>query len=192
MGPDPADVSALLIALGSEEHAAEARERLWPLVYEELHQRAVRAMARERANHTLQPTALVHEAYLRLIRASGPAWEGRAHFLAIAARIMRQVLVDHARKHNALRRGGDLLKVTLDEPQSGGEGRVFDALALHLALERLEQHDPRTAQVAEMRLFGGATRIEIGEALGVSPRTVDNEWATARMWLHRELTTDAS
>ena len=139
---------------------------LLPLVYEELHRIAARAMRRERSDHTLQPTALVHEAYVRLVRGSEVDWQDRAHFLGIAAHVMRQVLVDHART-----KGDDQLEL----------------LDLHHALERFAQVDERAARVAELRLFAGATVPEVAEALGVSKRTVDVDWAAARMWLTREL-----
>jgi RNA polymerase sigma factor (TIGR02999 family) len=157
------------------------------MVYDELHRIASRAMRRERADHTLQPTALVHEAYVRLVRGDDVAWQDRAHFLGIAAHVMRQVLVDHARKKHAARRGGHAARVTLTE---GGLGRPDDApelLDLHHALERFAAIDERAARVAELRLFAGATVPETAEALGVSKRTVDMDWAAARMWLTREL-----
>lgn len=160
---------------------------LLPLLYEELHRIAQGVMRRERANHTLQPTALVHEAYLRMMKGSEVAWQDRAHFLGIAARVMRQVLVDSARKHQAARRGGDLQRITLSH---GGVGVADDApelLDLHRALERFADIDERAARVAELRLFTGATVPEIAEALDVSRRTVDVDWAAARMWLSREL-----
>lgn len=160
---------------------------LLPLVYEELHRIAARAMRKERSDHTLQPTALVHEAYVKLVRGAGVEWKDRAHFLGIAAHVMRQILVDHARKKNAARRGGGAARVTFTE---GGLGAADDGLALldlHHALERFSALDARGAQVAEMRLFGGATVVEVAEALGVSKRTVDMDWAAARMWLTREL-----
>ena len=160
---------------------------LLPLVYEELHRIAARAMRRERSDHTLQPTALVHEAYVRLVRGSEVDWQDRAHFLGIAAHVMRQVLVDHARKKGAARRGGDAARVTLTEGGLGAPDDQLELLDLHHALERFAQVDERAARVAELRLFAGATVPEVAEALGVSKRTVDVDWAAARMWLTREL-----
>ena len=160
---------------------------LLPLVYDELHRIAGRAMRRERSDHTLQPTALVHEAYVRLVKGDGVEWQDRAHFLGVAAHVMRQVLVDHARKTNALRRGGDAQRVTFSEGGLGNTDHGLGLLDLHHAMERFATVDERAAQVAEMRLFGGATIPEIAEALGVSKRTVDMDWAAARMWLSREL-----
>lgn len=160
---------------------------LLPLVYDELHRIAARAMRGERPGHTLQPTALVHEAYVRMVRGSDVAWQDRAHFLGIAAHVMRQVLVDHARKKNALRRGGDVARVTFTESGLGSPDDAADLLDLHRALERFAELDERAARIAELRLFAGATVPETAEALGVSKRTVDTDWATARMWLTREL-----
>ena len=184
----PDDITAMLALLNEKGEADAVVEQLLPKLYDDLRARAGRAMAREVRHHTLQPTALVHEAYLRLARSEGPKWESRSHFLAIASRVMRQVLVDHARRRNAERRGGpDKALVTLNEERLPGLDAGQDLMALHQALERLEGVDERTARVAELRLFGGATVPEIAEALDISSRTVDNEWAAARMWLARAL-----
>jgi RNA polymerase sigma-70 factor, ECF subfamily len=145
-------------------------------------------MRRERDGHTLQPTAVLHEAFVRLVGQTGHAWEDRSHFLGVATRLMRQVLVDHARKRHAAKRGSDGVRVTLDEQLAGGGGPSLDILALDQALERYERLDPRGAQVAELRVFCGLTVPETAAHLGVSARTVDGDWAVARMWLARELT----
>ncbi|MBX2796714.1 MAG: sigma-70 family RNA polymerase sigma factor [Myxococcales bacterium] len=187
MPQEPPDITGWLGALNDPATRDAAVEHLWPVLYEDLKRRAGRAMRRERAQHTLQPTALVHEAFLRMVRAKPVAWEDRAHFLAIAARVMRQVLVDHARKRDAVRRGGDQTRVTLDELRVGARASDTDLIDLHTALQRLEGIDVRSAQIAELKLFGGCTAGEISEALDVSVRTVESDWATARMWLSRAL-----
>jgi RNA polymerase sigma-70 factor (ECF subfamily) len=162
-------------------------ERLLEAVYPELRRLAASLMRRERADHTLQPTALVHEAYLKLVDQNRIEWEGRAHFLGIAARAMRQILVDHARRHGAVKRGGGWDKVTLDEAMVEGGDRQLEILDLHEALERFAAVDERAARVVELRIFGGLTVEEIAHLLTVSKRTVDGDWAMARMWLSREL-----
>ena len=162
-------------------------EEIFALVYDELHRSARAMMARERANHTLQPTALVHEAYIRLVDGGGSGASDRAHFLGIAARCMRQILVDHARAHRAEKRGGDQQRVTLIEELVTDDGRELELLLLDDALAKFTALDPRAARVAEMRLFGGMTVEEIAAALDVSKRTVDGDWSTARRWLSREL-----
>jgi RNA polymerase sigma factor (TIGR02999 family) len=144
-------------------------------------------MRRERREHTLQPTALVHEAYLRLVDQTRVAWEDRGHFFGIAARVMRQVLVDHARRRRAARRGGDALRITLAPDAGLGPGPATDVLELHELLDALAALDPRGARVVELRVFGGLTTAETAELLGVSKRTVDDDWAVAKMWLGRRL-----
>ena len=186
-----AQVTQLLRRLDDEPgQRSRLREEIFALVYEELHRTARALMARERANHTLQPTALVHEAYLRLVDAEGVAAGDRAHFLGIAARCMRQILVDHARAHSAEKRGGDRQRVTLMEELITDQSREHELLLLDDALEKLASLDERGARVAEMRLFGGMTIDEIAKALDVSRRTVDGDWSTARRWLARELRED--
>jgi RNA polymerase sigma-70 factor (ECF subfamily) len=170
-----------------EEGGAEATARLADALYPELRRVAGSLMRRERAGHTLQPTALVGEAFLRLVDQTRIQWQDRAHFLGIAARVMRQVLVDHARRHAALKRGAEMRRVTFDEGLGHGADQGIGLLALHDALERFTAVDPRGAQVVELRVFGGATVEEIALTLGVSKRTVDHDWAVARMWLAREL-----
>ena len=175
---------------GSREKAA-AVEELLALAYDELRRVASRIMARERAGHTLQPTALVHEAYLKLVDQTSLRWNDRAHFLGIAARAMRQILVDHARRSGAVKRGGEMTRVTLDESVapdvSPGASSDLDLLDLNQALERLAVEDDRAARVAELRLFGGLSVKEAAHVLGVSVRTVGGDWAMARLWLSREI-----
>jgi RNA polymerase sigma factor (TIGR02999 family) len=144
-------------------------------------------MRRERRDHTLQPTALVGEVFLRLVDQTRIAWRDRAHFLGVAARVMRQILVDHARRHGAAKRGAGVWRVTFDESLGHGLPKDIEIVALHEALARLGEIDPRGAQVVELRVFGGSTVEEIAQTLGVSKRTVDGDWAVARMWLAREL-----
>ncbi len=144
-------------------------------------------MRLERQNQTLQPTALVNEAYLKLVDRDRCDWQNRAHFFGVAARAMRQVLVDHARKHGARKRGGTWQKITLDENLQDPGQASLEILALHDALEKLAVESERTARVAELRVFGGLMAKEIAFLLGVSKRTVDGDWQVARMWLGREL-----
>lgn len=165
----------------------EALERLLPLVYDDLRRIADRRLAGERAGHTLQATALVHEAYLRLVDHDRIQWQGRAHFLALAATTMRRILVDHARKQRAAKRGGDAVTLTLDEDLAGGREPEVDLVALDQALERLAAEEPRQARVVELRFFGGLTVRETAEVLDVSPATVKLDWSVARAWLFREL-----
>jgi RNA polymerase sigma factor (TIGR02999 family) len=167
---------------------AEVLEQLLELLRPELRRLAAHLMRRERAGHTLQPTVLVHEAFLELVDQPSVDWQGRAHFMGAAARVMRQILVDHARRRRAAKRGGGLRHVTLDERLDAGmPDRTLDVLALNQALEALAALDPRGAQVVELRVFGGLTADETARLLGVSKRTVDSDWSVARMWLAREL-----
>ena len=174
----------------AESLDTDAREGLAKRVYPELHQLASALMARERAGHTLQPTALVHEAWVKLVDGDKVQFHGRAHFFGIAARCMRQLLVDHARARAAGKRGGDRQRVTIDEGMLAGLDPDIELIALDDALEKLAQLDERAAKVAEMRLFAGMTVPEVAVELDVSPRTVDGDWATARLWLSRELGAD--
>lgn len=184
------DVTGLLQSLRtSTGDADDITARLSELLYPELKRIARSLMRRERDGHTLQPTAVLHEAFVRLVGQTGHAWDDRSHFLGVATRLMRQVLVDHARKRHAAKRGSDGVRVTLDEQLAGGgSGPSLDILALDQALERYERLDPRGARVAELRVFCGLTVPETAAHLGVSARTVDGDWAVARMWLARELT----
>ena len=184
----PADVTGLLLAWGAGDQAAG--EQLLPAVYEELHRQAARAMRRENEEHTLQATALVNEAYLRLVDQRRVEWRNRAQFFGIAAEVMRRVLVDHARARHAAKRGGDVRRVTLGDVVAEGESSTdggLDVIALHEALERLAALDPAQARVVELRYFGGLGIEETAEAMGISPATVKREWAVARGWLRREL-----
>jgi RNA polymerase sigma factor (TIGR02999 family) len=165
----------------------DVTERLAQALYPELKRIAAGLMRRERGGHTLQPTALVSEAFLRLVDERDITWQDRAHFLGIAARVMRQVLVDHARRHAARKRGGGLALVTFDEALGHGAGEPAAMLDLHRALEKLAARDPRGARVAELRIFGGLTLAETAEVAGVSERTAGSDWAVARLWLSREL-----
>ncbi len=189
-GEGSGSVTALLVAWGSGD--ASALEALLPSAYAELRRQARRAMRRESAGHTLQPTALVHEAYLRLAGQGRGQWRNRAQFYGVAAQLMRRILVDHARARRAAKRGGaDRLHVTLAEsdaraPEDGDDPSV-EMLALHAALERLVVMDARQARVVELRYFGGLTIEETADALGLSPATVKREWVVARAWLRREL-----
>ena len=161
--------------------------RLHSLVYDELRSTARGLMVRERVEHTLQPTALVHEAWLRLFDGQQMQWNDRAHFLGIAARCMRQVLVDHARAHNAEKRGGGWHQVTLEENLLAADSATIQLLDLDRVLAQLAELDQRAAQVAEMRIFGALTLDEIAHNLNVSRRTCDGDWQMARLWLTREL-----
>lgn len=158
-----------------------------PRVYNELREVAGIYLRRERSNHTLQPTALVHEAYLRLRDQRNVDWNNRAQFLGVAARMMRRILVDHATARRAAKRGSDPERVSLDAALEIFQEQDLSTLAVHKALQELEALDPRQAQVVEMRFFGGMTVAEIGEVLDVSPITVKREWALAKLWLEREM-----
>jgi RNA polymerase sigma factor (TIGR02999 family) len=162
-------------------------DELLPIVYQELRRLAAAYLRRERPGQTLQPTALVHEAYLRLLKDRPDRWQNRAHFCAIAAHSMRQILIERARARGALKRGGPQPRVTLDESLVAGEDRSIDLLALDEALERLAALDPEQARLVELRYFGGLTIEETAEAMAISPATVKRHWTVARAWLAREL-----
>lgn len=166
----------------------DALERLLPLVHAELRRIAGANLSHERANHTLQPTALVHEAYLRLVTQRNRNFENRTHFFALAARLMRRVLVDHARRRQAARRDSGIT-VALAHSHSAREPHHADLLALHRAMERLAEVDPRQSQIVELRYFGGFSVEETGNLLGLSPATIKREWRVARLWLVQELRT---
>ena len=163
-----------------------ALDRLLPLVYDELRAIAARHLDRERPDHTLQPTALVHEAYLRLIDQRQVDWRNRAQFLGIAAEMMRRILVNHARERAALKRGGGLRKVSLTEALNQ-PGPEVDIEGLDDSLRRLATHDPRKARIVELRFFGGLTNVEAAEVLSVSPATAERDWKFARAWLFAAL-----
>ena len=183
--PLPAAVSGILdrVAAGDQK----AVSKVMPLVYDELRRLAGRYLRRERAGQTLQPTALVHEAYLRLLKDKKQGWQNRTHFLAIAALSMRQVLVERARARGASKRGGAQVRVTLDETLAVHRETSIDLVALDEALIRLALIDPQQARIVELRFFGGLTVEEAAEALGISPATVKRGWSVARAWLKREL-----
>jgi RNA polymerase sigma factor (TIGR02999 family) len=171
---------------------ANAAAKLMPLVYEELRNLARNYLARERGDHTLQPTALVHEAYLRLAGDAEMGWKDRAHFYGVAARLMRQILVDHARAHNAAKRGGLQTKLTLDEARDLSGANVVELIALDGALQNFAQTYPRKSQVVELKFFGGLDAKEIAEVLQVSQKTVLRDWNFAKLWLCRELNQNAA
>jgi RNA polymerase sigma factor (TIGR02999 family) len=179
------EVTQLLVEWrGGDERALE---RLFPLVQPELHRLAHHYMSRERAGHTLQTTAVLNEAYLRLVDDTKPTWQNRTHFVAAAARLMRRIMVDHARQRRSLKRGGGAANVTLDEAALVTEARSEELLALDEALEGLAAQDPRKNQIVELRYFGGLTVDETAEFLKLSPRTVEREWTMAKAWLYRAL-----
>lgn len=184
----PGDVTSLLLAWRKGDQSAA--DRLMPAIYDELHRQAERAMRRENPEHILQATALVNEAYLRLVDQRRVEWKNRAHFFGVAAQVMRRVLVDHARERLADKRGGGAAHVTLDDlnagPPEDAAGGV-DLLELNDALEKLAALDPDQARVVELRYFTGLSIEETAEAMGTSPATVKREWAVARAWLRREL-----
>jgi RNA polymerase sigma-70 factor, ECF subfamily len=184
-GPRDGEITLLLGAFRNGEPKAEAR--LMEITYRELRKIAAGHMRRERSAHSLQTTDLVHEAYVRLVDQRGAPLRDRAHFFQVAAHVMRQVLIDRARKRNAAKRGGDALKISLDGALGIAETRPGDLLVLEQALARLEKLDARQCQVVEMRFFAGMSEEEIAEALGVSARTINREWRMARAWLYKEL-----
>ena len=184
MGADQGEVTILLRAMQSGDPTAS--EKLLPLVYNELHRLAESYMRRERPNHTLQPTALINETYLRLT-GDTINWQNRAHFVGVAANIMRRVLVDHARAHKAGIRGGNLQRVEFEEGIAISKERSNEMLQLDDALNKLEEVNPRQAKVVELRYFGGLSVEEIAAILNIGPRTVEREWASARVWLFERI-----
>jgi RNA polymerase sigma factor (TIGR02999 family) len=187
--PEP-DVTQLLIAWNEGE--AGARDQLMLAVYEELRRIAGGQLAREKVGHTLQPTALVNEAYLRLVDQTRVHWHNRAHFFGIAAQLMRRVLVDHARRRHAAKRGGGATVLEFEDSLTPRSKRGVDLVVLDDILTRLDDFDADAARLVELRYFGGLTIEETAEVLAVSPATVKREWATARAWMHRELTRNSS
>lgn len=172
---------------GLREGRPGAMEALIPMVYEELRRTARRELARRRPGDTLDTTALVHEAYLKLVGTGDPAWNDRTHFLAVAATAMRQIIVDHARRRKTARHGGGFHEVSLDERRLLPDEQAEDLLALDEALDQLAALNARLSQVVECRFFGGLTVPETAAVLGRSPRTVDRDWKKAKAWLYREL-----
>lgn len=182
--PDPT-ITQVLQELAAGDKTAY--DRLLPLVYDELREIARRELRRERPDHTLSATALVHEAYLKLVELDRIGWQGRSHFFGICAPIMRRVLISHARARNAAKRGGGVHPVTLENVLVAASQRPDELMALDEALARLEAMSPRQARVVEARFFAGMEIEEIAEALGTSPATVKRDWTAARAWLNREL-----
>jgi RNA polymerase sigma factor (TIGR02999 family) len=185
--PTPSSRQVTMLLSRLREGDKRALDRLMPLVHDELRALARRAMRGERAGHTLQPTALAHEAYLRLVDLREIDWRDRAHFFAVAAGIMRRLLIDHARKRRAARRGGDPRRVPLEDELVVAHDRPEELIELDEAMARLRALDPRQEQVVEMRFFGGLSVEETAVVLGVSPRTVKRDWQVARAWLRAEL-----
>jgi RNA polymerase sigma-70 factor, ECF subfamily len=181
-------VTALLERWSNGDNSA--RDALIPLVYDELRRIARRCLSGQSSNHTLQPTALVHEAYLRLAKRDSLGWQNRAHFFAMAAQMMRQILVDHARKHAAAKRGANPVTVVIDDAAAVSKAPSLDLLALEDAMQRLARLDPRQCRIVELKFFGGLSIEETAEVVNISPATTKREWATARLWLHHAMSTD--
>ena len=179
------EVTLLLSALTRGDE--DAASKLMPLVYDELRRLAGSYMRRERADHTLQATALVNEAYLKLIEQRSVNWQSRAHFFGVAAQLMRRILIDHARGHSRQKRGGEQKKVSLDEAFVFSEKQADELLAVDDSLNLLAKLDPRQARVVELRFFGGLSVEEAAEVLGVSPKTVKRDWSIAKAWLYADL-----
>ena len=181
----PHDVTQLLIAWNDGDQAA--RDQLMSVVYEELHRVARRYMRNESPGHTLQTSALVNEAFIRLVDQKNVHWQNRAHFYSIAAQMMRRILVDYARRRNYAKRGGGARALSLDEGLIVSDERSAEVVAVHEALEELAKFDPRKSQIVELRFFGGLTIDETAGVLGVSPGTVMADWTVAKAWLRREI-----
>ena len=181
----PSEITRILHAWNNGDKDAE--EKLLPFVYAQLKRQAQILMSRERSDHTLQPTALVHEAFMRLSEESGIEWENRSHFYGIASHLMRQILIQHARRHAAAKRGNNVVHFSVHDTQIPLEERAGSIIALDEALARLSEIDERQAKIVEMRFFGGFTNEEIAESLGVTERTVIRIWKAAKFWLYREL-----
>ncbi|HKQ79179.1 MAG TPA: sigma-70 family RNA polymerase sigma factor [Blastocatellia bacterium] len=181
----PQEITQLLIAWSNGDE--QALEALMPLVYQDLRRLAAYHLSRENSGHTLQTTALVHEAYLRLVRQKGFRWQNRVHFLAVVAQMMRRILVDHARARRFAKRGGGAQQVPIDEVADMPDGQAAELVALDDALNALAQFDERESKIVELRFFGGLSIEETAEVLGISPGTVMREWTFAKAWLKREL-----
>ncbi|MEP6975678.1 MAG: sigma-70 family RNA polymerase sigma factor [Spartobacteria bacterium] len=187
MAPPTSREAVTQVLLEWNLKGSDAAERLMPLVYDELRRLARHYLQKERSDHTLQATGLVHEAYLRMVDQTSTTWQNRAQFFGVAAQIMRRVLVDHARAHQAVKRGGVREKLEFDESLAPADERTVDLVALDDALQDLVTFDPRKSRIVEMRFFGGLTMEEIGEVLSISPRTIRREWRVAKAWLRREI-----
>ena len=186
MNPSPLNVTQLLVNWNNGDQAA--LDQLLPLVNDELRRLARNYLRRESPGHTLQPTALVNEAYLRLIDQKQVQWQNRAHFFGIAAQLMRRILVDHARRHAYAKRGGGAIQVSFDEGMAVTEAKAAELLAVHEALEQLTKLDERKGRIVVLRFFGGLSLEEVAEVLSISSPTVQREWRAAKAWLHRILT----
>lgn len=186
MGSDSQNQVTELLARWNQGEVA-ARDALVPLVYEELRRVARKCLAEQHGDHTLQSTALVHEAYLRLVNRDSVQWQDRVHFFAVASRLMRGILVDHARRHRAAKRGGAAVTLVLDEALTLPRKKDLDLLALDDALMALASLDARQSQIVELRFFGGLSIEDTARALRISPATVKREWATARLWLYNAM-----
>ena len=179
------NITELILAWGNGDK--EAINQLIPLIYSELHRLAARYMRRENAGHTLQTTALVNEAYCKLVDQKNVQWQNRAHFFGIAAQAMRRILVDHARSRSRLKRGGDAKKISLDESALIPQPEVKELISLDDALTRLAQFDPQKSRIVEMKFFGGLSMEEIAEVERVSKSTIEREWRKAKAWLYHEI-----
>ena len=188
--PAGKNITELLIGYGRGDK--EALDQLMPIVYDELRRQAARYLRREQAGHTLQTTALIHEAYVRLVDQRNVQWQNRAHFFGIAAQLMRRILVDHARSKKRAKRGGSDIRVSLDDATAGVTGQDLDLVALNEALERLAEIDEQQSRVVELRFFSGLTVEETAEVMGISKATVKRDWSMARAWLHRELSSETA
>ena len=186
----PNQITEQLIAWSNGDEAA--LERLIPAVYQELRRMAQHYLRGEDSGHSLQPTALVHEAYLRLIDQTKVEWQNRAHFFGVAAQMMRRILIDHAKAKHRVKRGGTAVKVMLDENANFTQERASELLALDDALQRLARMDERKSRIVELRYFGGLTVEETAQVLGISDKTVMRDWNLAKAWLYRELTNNAA
>jgi len=189
MGEERRAVTEVLI--GASAGDREAAAELWDLTYEELRRIAYRMLQSERSDHTLSGTALVHEAFVRLVDQDRVQWQDRAHFFAVAAQACRRILIDHARKHRAQKRGGGRARITLERVQIEADRTSEDLIDLHEALEKLETLNGRLSQIVEYRYFGGLSEAEIADVLGISERTVRRDWVKARGWLYGELQSKA-
>jgi RNA polymerase sigma factor (TIGR02999 family) len=185
MTASPKDLTQLLVDWGKGD--TKALDGLMPLVYDELHRIASRYLRRERQGHTLQATALINEAYLRIVDQNRVNWQSRAHFFGVAAQMMRRILVDHARSHLYAKRGGGAQKLALDEAIATPQERDLDLVALDDALTTLAEIDPQQGRIIELRYFGGLTIEETAEALSISPATVKRDWTMAKAWLYGEI-----
>lgn len=183
--PSPSEATGILRRLVEGEPQAAAD--LFPLVYQQLRAIAAHHLLQERSDHTLQATALVHEAYLKLVKQEESSWQSRAHFLAVTSRVMRHILVDYGRSRHRVKRGGNPVKVSLGDNDSAAEEHIEEKLALNESLERFAEIDPRASRIVELRVFGGLSVEEVAEVLGVSAKTVKRDWIAARAWLRGQL-----